>query len=254
MNRLNEKVVIITGASAGIGRATAKLFAQEGAKLVVGARRQAELDSLVAEITAEGGIAIALAGDVQSEAYAQALVELAVAKFGRLDVAFNNAGILGEMGPSTGISAQGFTDALNVNLTSAFLGAKHQIPAMLKNGAGSIIFTSTFVGHSFAFPGVAAYAASKSGLIGLTQALAAEFGPQGVRVNAILPGAVDTDMYRDMNNTPESQAFVTGLHALKRAAKPEELARSVLYLASDDSSFVTGTASLVDGGASITRT
>ena len=254
MNRLNEKVVIITGASAGIGRATAKLFAQEGAKLVVGARRQAELDSLVAEIKAAGGTAVALAGDVQSEAYAQALVELAVAKFGRLDVAFNNAGILGEMGPSTGISAQGFSEALSVNLTSAFLGAKHQIPAMLKAGAGSIIFTSTFVGHSFAFPGVAAYAASKSGLIGLTQALAAEYGAQGIRVNAVLPGAVDTDMYRGMNDTAESQAFVTGLHALKRAAQPEELARSVLYLASDDSSFVTGTASLVDGGASITRT
>lgn len=254
MNRLTGKVAIVTGASSGIGRATAKLFAQEGAKVVVAARRQAELDSLVAEIVAEGGTAVALAGDVQSEAYSQALVDLAVSKFGRLDVAFNNAGTLGEMGPSTGVSAQGFTDALNINLTSAFLGAKHQIPAMLKTGAGSIIFTSTFVGHTFSFPGVAAYAASKSGLIGLTQALAAEFGPQGVRVNAVLPGAVDTEMYRGMNDTAESQAFVTGLHALKRAARPEELARSVLYLASDDSSFVTGTASLVDGGASITRT
>ncbi len=101
---------------------------------------------------------------------------------------------------------------------------------------------------------MAAYAASKAGLIGLTQALAAEYGPQGVRVNAILPGAVDTDMYRDMNDTPESQRFVTNLHALKRVATPDELAKSVLYLASDDSSFVTGTASLVDGGGSITRT
>ena len=254
MGRLSGKVAIITGASAGIGRATAKLFAAEGAKLVVGARRQNELDALLAELRAAGGEAVALAGDVRSEEYAKALVALAVERFGRLDVAFNNAGVMGEAGPSTGVSEAGWNEAIAINLTGSFLGAKHQIAQMLKHGGGSVIFTSTFVGHTFAFPGVAAYAASKSGLIGLTQALAAEFGPHGVRVNAILPGAVDTAMYRTMNNTPESQAFITNLHALKRVASPEELARSVLYLASDDSAFVTGTASLVDGGVSITRT
>jgi NAD(P)-dependent dehydrogenase (short-subunit alcohol dehydrogenase family) len=252
--RLEGKVALITGASSGIGHATALLFAAEGAQLVVGARRAAELDRLVTQIQATGGQAVALAGDVRSEDYAKALVALAVERYGRLDIAFNNAGTLGEGGASTGVSEAGWTDTLAINLTGAFLGAKHQIAQMLGNGGGSVIFTSTFVGHSFAFPGVAAYAASKSGLIGLTQALAAEFGPLGVRVNAILPGAVDTDMYRGMNNTAESQAFVTNLHALKRVAKPQELARSVLYLASDDSAFVTGTASLVDGGVSITRT
>ncbi|MBS0455356.1 MAG: SDR family oxidoreductase [Proteobacteria bacterium] len=252
--RLEGKVAIITGASSGIGYASALLFAAEGAKLVVGARRASELDKLVTEITAAGGEAVALAGDVRSEDYARGLVELAVKHYGRLDVAFNNAGTLGEAGASTGVSAAGWNDALAVNLTGAFLGAKHQIAQMQKNGGGSVIFTSTFVGYTAAFPGVAAYAASKSGLIGLTQVLAAEFGPQGVRVNAILPGAVETAMYRDMNDTPESQSFITGLHALKRVAKAEELARSVLYLASDDASFVTGTASLVDGGVSITRT
>lgn len=254
MSRLKEKVALVVGASSGIGRATAKLFAAEGAKLVLGARRDAELQSLVAEIEAAGGDAVALAGDVRSEDYAKALVDLAAERFGRLDIAFNNAGTLGETGASTGVSENGWADTLAINLTGSFLGAKHQIAQMLKNGGGSVIFTSTFVGHTFAFPGVAAYAASKSGLIGLTQALAAEYGPQGVRVNAVLPGAVDTDMYRDMNSTAESQAFVTNLHALKRVATPEELARSVLYFASDDSAFVTGTASLVDGGASITRT
>jgi NAD(P)-dependent dehydrogenase (short-subunit alcohol dehydrogenase family) len=254
MNRLNNKIAIVTGASSGIGRVTAKLFATEGAKVVVGARRQPELDRLVEEIRAAGGEAVAVAGDVRSEEFHKALVAAAVDTYGALDIAFNNAGTLGEAGPSTGVSEAGFSETLTINLTASFLAAKHQIGQMEKNGGGSVIFTSTFVGYSFAFPGVAAYAASKSGLIGLTQALAAEYGQQNVRVNAILPGAVDTDMYRDMNDTADKQAFITSLHALKRVATPDEVARSVLYLASDDASFVTGTASLIDGGASITRT
>lgn len=254
MKRLEGKVAIITGASAGIGYSTAELFAQEGAKVVVAARRESELKKLVDSIKSGGGEAFALAGDVQSEEFAKALVDAAVNQFGRLDVAINNAGIIGESGPSTSISEKGWNQALAINLTSAFLGAKHQIPAMIKSGGGSIVFTSTFVGYTFAFPGLAAYAASKSGLIGLTQALAAEFGQQGIRVNAILPGAVATAMFYEANATPEARESVSKMHALKRVATTEELAKSMLYLASDDSSFVTGSAHLVDGGVSITRT
>ena len=251
---LINKIALVTGASSGIGRATAKLFAREGAQVVVTARRHEELEKLVAEIAAAGGKAMALAGDVKDEAFAQSLVAAAIGSFGGLDIAFNNAGALGEMGPTPHVSLNGWTDTIETNLTSAFLGAKYQIPAMLDRGGGSLIFTSSFVGYTAGMPGVAAYAASKAGLVGLTQALAAEFGPKGIRVNAILPGGTDTAAAQVMIGTPEGRAFVEGLHALKRISTPEEIAKSVLYLASDASSFTTGTAMLVDGGVSINRT
>ena len=254
MSSLTNKVAIITGASSGIGRAAAKLFAAEGAKVVVSARRQAELDILVAEISAAGGEAIAVAGDVRDDGIAQALVETATQRFGGLDIAFNNAGATGEMAPVPEISVAGWQETIDTNLTSAFLGARHQIPAMIERGGGSIIFTSTFVGHTVGFPGLGAYAASKAGLIGLTQVIAAEFGAKGIRANALLPGGTDTPMGRTVVNTPEIRSFVEGLHALKRLASPEEIARSALYLACDASSFMTGSALLVDGGVSINRT
>jgi NAD(P)-dependent dehydrogenase (short-subunit alcohol dehydrogenase family) len=254
MKQLANRVAIVTGASSGIGYATARLLASEGARLVVGARRKTGLDALVAEIAAAGGKAVAVAGDVKEEAYANALVETAVTRFGRLDVAFNNAGTLGQLGPVPEMTGEDWQATLDTNLTGAFLAAKHQIPAMLAANGGSIIFTSTFVGYTAGMPGTAAYAASKAGIIGLTKVLAAEFGPKGIRVNAVLPGGTDTPMARIMINTPETKAFIESLHALKRLATPDEIARSVLYLASDASSFTTGAALLVDGGVSINRT
>lgn len=252
MLALSNKIAIVTGASSGIGRATAKLFAEEGARLVIFARRQTELDAIAAEIEDAGGTAVALAGDVTDETYAKALVELAVGSFGGLDIALNNAGSVRLMGPVPDMSAQTWHGTMDTNLTSAFLGAKYQIPAMLERGGGSLIFTSSFVGYTAGMPGMAAYAAAKAGLIGLTQVLAAEYGPQGLRVNALLPGGTDTP--GATTTTPEARAFVEGLHALKRMAQPQEIARSALYLASDASSFTTGTALFADGGVSINRT
>ena len=255
MTLLSGMVAIITGASAGIGYETAKLFAREGAKVVVGARRQAELDALVVEIAKADGNAVALAGDVKDEAYAKALVELAVDQFGGLDIALNNAGTLGQMGISVpDMPLAEWDNTLATSLSSAFLGAKYQIPAMLKRGGGSLIFTSSFVGYTLGFPQMGAYAASKAGLVGLTKALAAEYGPQNIRVNGLLPGGTDTPMGRTFADTSEALAFVEGLHALKRLAQPEEIAKSALYLASDLSSFTTGSALLADGGVSINRT
>lgn len=256
MSALHNKVAIVTGASSGIGRATAKLFAAEGARVVLSGRRRAELDSLVLEIEAEGGTAIAVDGDVRDEAYAKSLVATAVDRFGGLDIAFNNAGTTGEMAPIGDLTPAGWHDTIETNLTSAFLGAKYQVPAMAARGGGSLIFTSSFVGYSAGMPNTSAYAAAKAGLVGLTQSLAAELGLKGIRVNAVLPGGTDTPM--SFTNAPgagpEVLAFVEGLHALKRMARPEEIARSVLHLASDASSFMTGTAMLVDGGVSINRT
>jgi NAD(P)-dependent dehydrogenase (short-subunit alcohol dehydrogenase family) len=254
MNSLTGKVAIVTGASSGIGRATAKLFAREGASLVVAARGQPGLDSLVAEIEAAGGQAVALAGDVRDEQLAKALVDAAMERFGGLDIAVNNAGTLGEMAPVHELSTAGWRETIDINLTSAFLGAKYQVPAMVERGGGSLIFTSTFVGTSVGFPGMSAYAASKAGLIGLAKVIAAEVGAAGVRANAILPGGTDTPMGRVVISTPEMRSFVEGMHALKRLAEPGEIARSMLHLASDAGSFITGTAFLVEGGVSVCRT
>lgn len=252
MFSLNDKVAIVTGASSGIGRAAAKLFAAQGAKVVVTARRQAELDALVEEIASEGGEAAALAGDVRDAKHNETLVDLAENRFGGLDVAFNNVGTVGRMAPIEDLERAEWDEVMETNLASAFLAAKHQVPAMRRRGGGSLIFTSSFVGYQTAgMPGMAAYAAAKAGLVGLTKAMAADLGTQGIRVNALLPGGTDTGMATF--ETDEQRAFVEGLHALKRIARPEEIAQAALYLASDASSFTTGTALLADGGVSINK-
>lgn len=254
MKQLANKVAIITGASSGIGRATAKIFAEQGARLVVAARRQPQLEVLVDEISDMGGEVIAVSGDVKDEVFHATLVETALSRFRQLDIAFNNAGILGELAGTTELSLTDWENTLATNLTSAFLAAKYQLPAMLKQQSASLIFTSSFVGHTVGMPQMAAYATSKAGLIGLTKVLAAEYGSKGIRVNALLPGGTDTAMNKEFSDSPETLEFVKNLHALKRIASPDEIAHSALYLASDASSFTAGIALLVDGGVSISRT
>ena len=253
MGVLDNKVAIITGASSGIGRVAAKLFASEGAKVVVTSRRQAELGTLVKEIESFGGSAKAVVGDVRHEDLAQALTTTALDAFGGLDIAFNNAGSLGEMKAGSELSVEEWRNTLASNLTSSFLCAKYQIPAITTRGGGSLIFTSTSVGHNVGFPAIAGYAAAKAGLVGLTRVLAVELGEKSIRVNTILAGG-DTPMGRSVAGTPDMKGFVEHLHALKRIAQPGKIAEAALYLASDASSFVTGSAFSVDGGLSICRT
>lgn len=243
---LKDKSIIITGASSGIGAAAALLFAQEGANVVLGARREVELNTLVGQITQSNGKAACLAGDVQDEDYALALVELAEQRFGGLDGAFNNAGMMGEMSPIPAMEATNWQSVIATNLSSAFFAAKAQLPAMEKRGGGSMVFTGTFVGFSNGgMPGMGAYAASKAGLIGLVQSLASDHAAQGIRVNTILPGGTKTDMAGD---DPATHEFIAGLHPIKRMAEPKEIAQAALFLLSDRSSFVTGSPLAVDGG------
>ncbi|MGE4336244.1 MAG: SDR family oxidoreductase [Pigmentiphaga sp.] len=247
---LESKTIIITGASSGIGAAAARLFASEGANVVLGARRSGELEAVAKTIHQANGKAVLLAGSVKDEGYADALVDLATKEFGGLDGAFNNAGIVGEMQPVPDMTLGNWIDVISVNLTGAFLAAKAQVPAMQARGTGSIVFTSSFVGFSNGgMPGMGAYAASKAGLIGLVQSLASDHAVEGIRVNALLPGGTITPSGGEGN--PAALEFIASLHPMKRMATPTEIAQAALFLLSDRSSFMTGSPMSVDGGMSV---
>lgn len=246
---LRDKTIIVTGASSGIGAAAARLFAAEGANVVLAARREAVLAEIVEQIRQNGGSAVHLAGDVTDAAYARSLVDLAHAEFGGLDGAFNNAGIVGDTGPVSEMSEANWHAVIDANLTSAFLAASAQIPALQSRGGGALVFTSSFVGYSNGgLPGMAAYAAAKAGLIGLTQSLTVDHAAEGIRVSALLPGGTKTAMAGD---DPDAHAFIEGLHPVKRMARPEEIAQAALFLLSDRASFVTGSPLIADGGVSV---
>jgi len=249
--RFEDQTVIVTGASSGIGAAAARRFAAEGANVVLCARGEERLEEVAAAI---GERALIVAGDVADEEVAQKTVALAEERFGGVDVAILNAGTLGEMGPVQEVSAEGWRNTLATNLDGAFFGVKHALPAMARRGRGAFVFTSAFVGATLGFPGMAAYAAAKAGVVGLMRVVAVEGASAGIRSNAILSGGVDTPMGRTVASTPESLGFVEGLHALKRIATPDEIAAVALFLASPEASFVTGAALAADGGLTITRT
>lgn len=244
MGMLQDKVAIITGASSGIGRAAALLFSAEGAAVVLNARGEQALEEVAATIRAQGGKAVAVVGDVSLPETHERLVAEAIGSFAGLDIAFNNAGTVGAVKPLAEIEVDEWQETLAANLTAAFLGARYQIPAMLARGGGSIVFTSSFVGTSVGLPGMAAYAAAKAGLMGMVKGIAADYGNQGIRANALLPGGVDTAMAGD----EAQKAWAAGLHAMKRIARPEEIAKAALFLAGPMSSFVTGSALFADGG------
>lgn len=246
---LQNKTIIVTGASSGIGAAAAELFAENGANVVLGARRGAELETVAGVIRARQGCVEFLPGDVTDPAYANALVDFAIDRFGRLDGAFNNAGLVGDTIPVEEMSDEAWHMVLETNLSSAFMAARAQIPALRENDGGSLVFTSSFVGYSNAgMPGMAAYAAAKAGLIGLTKSLAADYAPQGIRINAIAPGGTLTPMAGD---DPEIHDFIANLHPVKRMAEPMEIAQAALFLLSERASFVTGSPMFVDGGISV---
>ncbi len=247
--RLAGKVVIITGAATGIGRAAAELFADEGARLVVADYAEEAGRATVAAIEAGGGEAAFVAADVSDEPQVAAMVEFAVSTYGGLDVLYNNAGIFpADDGGATETSVSTWDRVMDVNLKGVWLGCKHGIPAMIATGGGSIVNVASFVAHMGAATPQIAYTASKGGVLSLTREVAVEHARSGIRANALCPGPVETPLLAELMSDPDRRARRLVHIPMGRLGRAEELAKAALFLASDDSSFMTGASLLVDGG------
>lgn len=242
---LKGKVAIVTGAASGIGRATARLFAREGAKVVVGDYDADGGQETVDMIKNEGGEAIFTETDVSKSQDVKRMIARTVDTYGQLDVIFNNAG-LGETAKVTEASAKHWETVLDVNLKGVFLGCKYAIPEMIKGGGGSIINNGSILAE-VGFSEATAYSASKHGVVGLTQTVAIDYAAQGIRANTVCPGFINTPMVTRGLSEEEIET-IAGLHPMERIGEPEEVAEAVLFLASDRASFVTGTCLFVDGG------
>ena len=243
------KVALVTGGAAGIGRATAQAFAAEGLQVVVSDVDVAGGEGTVQLIRDAGGEATFVRCDVTRDAEVQALMAQVVASYGRLDYAFNNAGIEIEKGKLADGSEDEFDAIMGVNVKGVWLCMKHQLPIMLAQGGGAIVNTASIAGLGAA-PKMSIYAASKHAVIGLTKSAAVEYGKKKIRVNAVCPAVIDTDMFRRAYEAdPKKAEFVAGMHPVGRIGKVEEIAAAVLYLCCDAAGFTTGHALAVDGGA-----
>lgn len=242
---MKNKTVIITGAASGIGKATAELFAKQGAQVVLSDIQEEAGKATTESIIAAGGKAIFFKTDVSKPEEMEALVNFAIKAYGKLDVAVNNAGIGGELNLIADMSLEGWQKVIGINLNSLFYGMKYQIKAILKNGSGSIVNISSILG-SVGFAGSAGYTAAKHGVVGLTQAAALEYSAQGIRVNAVGPGFIETPLLDALDAEMKKQ--LVSLHPIGRLGKSEEVAELIYWLSSDKSSFVTGSYYPIDGG------
>jgi NAD(P)-dependent dehydrogenase (short-subunit alcohol dehydrogenase family) len=244
---MSKQVVLITGALTGIGRATAVVFAAAGANIVVSGRREKEGKKLEKELREIGAEAQFVKTDVRYEPEVQSLVDETVKRFGRLDVAVNNAGTEGVIGPITSQTPETYANTFETNVLGVLLSMKHELRVMLTQGKGSIINISSTLGQEGA-AGAALYVASKHAVEGLTKSAALEVGGTGVRVNIVAPGPVDTGMLDRFTGTPEAKAALVNGVPIGRIGEPDEIAAAVEFLASDGASFITGHSLLVDGG------
>lgn len=244
---MSSPVVLITGALTGIGRATALAFANEGARVVVSGRHDEEGKTLVVEVRKLGAEAEFIRADVRHEEDVRKLVDKTVERFGRLDVAVNNAGTEGKPGPVTQQTAESYAATFDTNVLGTLLSMKHELRVMLAQGSGSIVNVSSTYGHTGA-AGASIYVASKHAVEGLTKSAALEVAGTGVRVNIVAPGPIETGMLKRFTGTDERKAVLVSTVPLKRVGKPEEIAQTIAFLSSDKASFITGASYLVDGG------